>query len=102
MQLWKDCRMMAAFPETFFLGGGGVCRGCDDIARDSAKLFQNNFFPPQSLFPVATIILCVYVSHSFSCSYATHTHKHTQTPLLLSGLSSPFALCSSSAASPFF
>ena len=70
-----------------------MCIGCTDLARDSVKLLQNNFFPPQSLFPGNYHLLCVCIS--FFLLLLCYIHTHTHTPFLrplLFGFSPPSTL----------
>lgn len=81
MQLWKDCRMMAAFPETFFWGGGRCVQRmwwhCTWLGQTvSEQLFSSpKFIPCGNYHP-----LCVCVSFFLLLLCYTHTQTHANPP----------------------
>lgn len=71
-----------------------MCLRCTDLVHDSAKLLQNNFFSPQSLFPGNYHLLRVCISFFLLLLCYIHTHIHIPPLLLLLllGLSPPSTL----------
>lgn len=71
---------MAAFPETFFLGGGGVC--AEDVMTlhvTQPNCFRTTFFLPK-VYSLWQLSSSVCMSLILSLALTLHTHTNTRKP----------------------